>query len=106
MTELVVLLFIPLASVGFALASVLLLKFWAGGLSQARRTVGGIAGGCLGPSVLFIAIVLVEGGYGSLETLAILAITSLPFALICWPVSHFATRKLDKLTENSASVFE
>ncbi len=106
MTELTVLLFFPLASMAFALASVLLLKFWAGEQSQGRRTIGAILGGCLGPCLLFVAIILFEGEFGSIETLAVLAIVTLPLALICWPVSHFATRKLDKLTENSASVFE
>ena len=106
MTDILILLFIPATGIAFALASVLLIKFWAGDSSLKGRIVGSVFGGGLGPGLLLATVIFLDGVNDAAAAAMIFAVVLVPLAFVCWPICYFATRKLDKLTENSASVFE
>jgi hypothetical protein len=106
MIEILVLIFVAMTGIAFALTGVLLLKFWAGGLSPLVRVLAAILLGCLGPGLLLAGVAISDGLGDALESVVVLAIIMVPMALVAWPAAHFATRKLDKLTEQMGSVFE
>lgn len=88
------------------LAAVLLARFWLPGQTSGAR-IGIAAAG--GPSILGLAvavIALLTNDFGFELLIGLGAIVLVPMLFVGWPVSYWATRKLDKLTMVSASVFE
>ncbi|WP_209347855.1 hypothetical protein [Pontixanthobacter sp. CEM42] len=86
--------------------SALLLKFWAGNLSRSTRILLAIAAGTLLP---FLPLTMMANTYGEIGmemAIQIGAVLTIPMLVVGWPIAFFATRKLDKLTEIKASVFE
>ncbi len=85
--------------------AVLLVWFWGSNLAPSTRVT---LSAVLGPAAFMVPIVLLagNGGMGSEELWVLAIIIVLPIITIGWPVAFFATRKLDRMTVNSASVFE
>ena len=106
MVAVLVLFFVALTSIAFALAAVLLLRFWAGGLSPNLRSGLAVLFACFGPAILFGGVMFAERGSNWLAPFVRLSVLIVPLALIAWPAAHFATRKLDGLTQFEATTFE
>ncbi len=88
------------------LGAVLLVRFFMTKADTATRTV---TAALLGPLLVllpfFIVLIITEGD-GIAGLIGISVIVLLLFVFIGYPVSHFATRRLDKLTEFTADIFE
>lgn len=88
------------------LGAVLLVRFFMTKADTATRTV---TAALLGPLLVllpfFIVLIITEGD-GIAGLIGISVIVLLLFVFIGYPVSHFATRRLDKLIEFTADIFE
>jgi hypothetical membrane protein len=98
--------FLLLAPAMCTLGAVLLLRFWVAGFGRPARI---IAAAVCGP-VMLLAFIVVAGfsetRLEGAELLGAIAVLLIPILLVGLPVSLFATRKLDRLLEVRASVFE
>lgn len=88
------------------LGAVLLIRFFMTKADTATRT---ITAALLGPLLVllpfFIVLIITEGD-GIAGLIGMSVIVLLLFAFIGYPVSYFATRRLDRLTEFKADIFE
>ncbi len=88
------------------LGAVLLVRFFMTRADTATRT---FAAAFLGPMLVLLPVIAFMSASGDdvlvgLVGLAFVVVTL--FAIIGYPISHFATRRLDKLTEFRADIFE
>ena len=91
------------------LGTVLLARFLIGGASSSRR----IAAAAIGAPLLLLlpvfAVTLTETGARSATEPEIVAAFVFLMGVSCviaWPIAHFATRRLDRLTQFDPTVFE
>jgi hypothetical protein len=89
------------------LGSVLLVRFFMPGAGGPRRV---FAAALCGPLALILpALVMVTIAEGTFEVEQVVAFAMsllVLFGIIGWPVAHFATRRLDRLTQFDPQVFE
>lgn len=89
------------------LGAVLLAGLLIGGTSSARRIALAAIGAPLVLLLPVFAVTLSEtGARTGTEMGAGFVILLGVFGVIAWPVAHFATRRLDRLTQFDPSVFE
>jgi predicted permease len=89
------------------LGAVLLARFILGGSSGSARIVAAAFGGPMTMVLPVFAVVLSEGfSRFDGELWAVLFLLLFVFCAIGWPVAHFATRRLDRLTRFNPQVFE
>ncbi|WP_298333907.1 hypothetical protein [uncultured Erythrobacter sp.] len=88
-----------------SLGSVLLAKFVAPNSSRGVRVVSASACAVLALLVPVVLMGLAEGG--TITELGLGAGLGGLFlsVLICWPVSHFATKRLDRMTKFDSEIF-
>ncbi|MBI1401902.1 MAG: hypothetical protein GC147_01635 [Porphyrobacter sp.] len=89
-----------------ALGAVLLVRFVLGGQSRTRRVFAAAVGAPLVILAPTFAMISVDQGQFDGEQAIGFALTLGVGALIAWPVAHFATRRLDRLTRFDPQVFE
>jgi hypothetical protein len=89
------------------LGAVLLARLVLGGQDSARRVLAAALGGPLSLILPIVLIVLFDSGRADSSAMIGFAILTV-FALgaIGWPVAHFATRRLDRVTAFDPTVFE
>lgn len=89
------------------LGAVLLVRFVLPDMARASRVLAAGLGGPVGAMGPFLFIVaLEEGGWRSGAALGLLLVLAASCLLLGWPVAHFATRRLDRLTRFDSGVFE
>lgn len=89
------------------LGAVLLARFVLGGSGSSARIVAAAFGGPMTLVLPVFAAVLSEGFSRSDGDLwVVLFLLLFLFCAIGWPVAHFATRRLDRLTRFDPKVFE
>lgn len=103
------LLVIPLFAIFFVLmtlGTVLLVKFFLARLTRSSRV---LVASVLAPLSLMIPaslISLAEGDASIADVLIVLIVGGGVLAVIvCWPIAHFATKRLDRLTEFDIETF-
>ncbi|MEO0871671.1 MAG: hypothetical protein AAFY19_06875 [Pseudomonadota bacterium] len=88
------------------LATVLLTRFFLASVSgDTRILVAGLGGPCW-VMVPFLLYMIITNGFRDPVTLATIAVMAIGFIMIGWPISFFATRKLDRLTAYDPAIFE
>lgn len=98
----ILLLFIALST----LAMVLMARFTLGKRSADTRIIAaGISGPgwVIGPFLLFFAA---ADRLGNVEALVMIALLFAGFIVVGWPISYFATRRLDRLIQPDTAIFE
>ncbi|HSJ78758.1 MAG TPA: hypothetical protein VK913_08495 [Erythrobacter sp.] len=89
------------------LGAVLVARFVLGGLGSSARIVAAAVGGPMMLVLPVFAIVLSEGfSRSDSELWMALFLLMFLFCAIAWPIAHFATRRLDRLTQFDPQVFE
>lgn len=90
------------------LGAVLLVRFALGGQGHhSRRVFAAALGGPVSILVPTIVFVITEQGiFPAEQVVGFGFILLLAFAVIGWPVAHFATRRLDRLTRFDLQVFD
>lgn len=89
------------------LGAVLLARFVMRGSDRSARTMAAAIGGPLTLVLPVYALVLAEGDSRSNVDAGIgFIVLTVLLCLVGWPVAHFATRRLDKLTRFDPQVFE
>lgn len=89
------------------LGAVLLARFILGGAEPSRRVLAATLGGPL--AVLLPIYGVVAAGQGIVPTeqlTGFVIVLVIAFGTVGWPVAHFATRRLDRLTRFDPQVFE
>lgn len=90
------------------LGAVLLVRFVMGSGHTSRRVFAAALGGPLMVTVPGLALILFDDTVLSSASAFIgfsMALVIVSCA-ICWPIAHFATRRLDRLTQFDPQVFE
>ncbi|MEQ5786429.1 hypothetical protein J3454_00830 [Erythrobacter sp. NFXS35] len=87
------------------LGAVLVARFVLGGSGSSARIVAAAFSGPMTLALPVFAAVLSEGFSWS-ELGVVLFLLAFLFCAIGWPVAHFATRRLDRLTQFDPRVFE
>lgn len=89
------------------LGAVLLVRFALGGQSRSRRV---FAAALVGPGLVLMpvfAIALVgEGAFSGSIVVGFGVLLAASSGFIGWPIAHFATARLDRLTRFDPQVFE
>ena len=101
------LVFVAIVLVMATLGAVLIARFAVGGDDETRRVIVAAIGGPL--TVILPTLVFVFVDAGAVDASGIMGfgiVLLIAFGAICWPVSHFATRRLDRLTRFDPQVFE
>jgi hypothetical protein len=101
------LVFVAVVLVMATLGAVLIARFVLGGGDISRRVIAAAIGGPLTVILPTLAFVFVD--VGAIDTSGIIGFSILlviAFGAIGWPISHFATRRLDRLTRFDPEVFE
>lgn len=89
------------------LGAVLVARFVLGGSGSSARIVAAAFGGPMTLALPLFAVVLSEGfSRSDGELWMALSLLLFLFCAIGWPVAHFATRRLDRLTRFDPQVFE
>jgi uncharacterized protein YggT (Ycf19 family) len=102
-----VLVFAAFVLVMATLGAVLVTRFVLGTQASARRVLAAALGGPL--SLILPGMMAVLFDTGGVDTSALIGFGVLgvfAFGAIGWPVAHFATRRLDRLTAFDPQVFE
>ena len=95
-------LFIQMVTLG----AVLLTWFVLGRQSRARRVFVAVMCGPLAMIVPTFALIYSEQGNFDPEQFVGIGLLLAIGAMVAWPVAHFATRRLDRLTQFDPQVFE
>ena len=89
------------------LGSVLLLRFILGDWSRGRRV---LLATLMGPGLMLIPFSLValfDGGAGGFAAFFGISVMGMAMCgIISWPVAHFSTKKLDRLTVFDVETFQ
>lgn len=89
------------------LGAVLVARFVLGGSGSSARIVVAAFSGPMTLVLPVFAAVLSEGFSSSDgELWVVLFLLAFLFCIIGWPVAHFATRRLDRLTQFDPQIFE
>lgn len=102
-----VLAFAVIILVLVTLGAVLVARFVIGAGNTSRRVLAAAIGGPLAVVVPMAGIALFDqAADGSLAMIGFGILLVIAFGAIGWPVAHFATRRLDRLTQFDAKFFE
>ena len=88
------------------LGAVLAIRVFLASMGRTARTLAAAVLGTAIPVGAMLLIGLSEGNFEAELVIGIVAGIAGPILMVGWPTAFFATRKLDKLTEQRASVFE
>jgi type IV secretory pathway TrbD component len=89
------------------LGAVLVVRFAIGGADRSRRVVAAALGGPLTVILpTFVVVIFAEGAASSTEFIGFGVLLLVTFGVIGWPVAHFSTRRLDRLTRFDPQVFD
>lgn len=101
------LVFVTIILVIATLGAVLVARFMFGGSDASRRVIAAAIGGPLIVILPILVFVVLDAGAvdasGAIGFRIVLVIAS---GVIGWPIAHFATRRLDRLTRFDPQVFE
>lgn len=89
------------------LGAVLLVRFVLGSGNRGGRVIAAALGG---PMIVILPIFLLgwsnDPGRSAVDLVAVFVILLVALVSLGWPVAHFATRRLDRLTGFDPKVFE
>jgi hypothetical protein len=89
------------------LGAVLIARLLMGRSTLSQRVMAAAVGGPATVIVPSMGIIVIDGGPTDSSALVGFAVAFvIAFGVIGWPVAHFATRRLDRLTQFDPQVFE
>lgn len=101
------LVFVTIVLAMATLGAVLVARFVFGGEEPSRRVIAAAMGGPLTVILPTLVFILVDAGaVDASGAIGFSIVLVMAFGAIGWPVSHFATRRLDLLTRFDPQVFE